>query len=158
MPMIDITVPRGKFTVGEMEHLAAELTDLIIKWEGGTEAPGYDKASWAFAQEADLIAVGGRPRRPEGRHVYRVVFTVPKGSLDDRRRHGLMRDAAAVVIAADGAEPVEDELARVWCLIHEVPDGNWGVGASPMTLRDLAHRFGVTPGSERWDELRFDQR
>ncbi len=158
MPMVDITVPRGKFAKEELENLTAQLTDLIIKWEGGTEAPGYDKASWAFVQEADLVAVGGRPRRPGGRQVYRVVVSVPKGSLDDRRRRCLMRDVAAAVIAADGAEPVEDELARVWCIVHEVPDGNWGVGASPMTLRDLAQRFGVTPGSERWGELRFDQR
>ena len=47
---------------------------------------------------------------------------------------------------------------RVWCIIDEVPDGNWGVGPAPLRLRDLAVRFGVAPGDARWDELRFDQR
>jgi hypothetical protein len=57
--MVDLTVPRGKFSKEELVSLTALLTELIIKWEGGTDAPGYDKASWAFVQEADLIAVGG---------------------------------------------------------------------------------------------------
>jgi hypothetical protein len=70
-----------------------------------------------------------------------------------------MRDVAAAVVAAEGVdEPEEHDLARVWCIIDEVPDGNWGVGSGPMRLRDLAAMFGVVPGSERWDELRFDQR
>jgi phenylpyruvate tautomerase PptA (4-oxalocrotonate tautomerase family) len=158
MPMIDLTVPKSRFSEEELAELTAKLTELIIKWEGGTDAPGYDKASWAFVQEADLIAVGGRRRRPSGRQVYRVIVSVPKGSLDDRRRRGLMRDVATAVIAADGAEPVEDELGRVWCIVNDVPDGNWGVGPGPMRLRDLAKLFGVGPGSDRWDELCFDQR
>lgn len=158
MPMIDLTVPKGAFRPEELQALIGRLTDVVIEWEGGTTAPGYDKASWAFAHEADLVAVGGRPRRPGGRNVYRVVASVPKGSLDDRRREGLIRDVAAAVIEAEGAEPVEHELGRVWCIVDEVPDGNWGVGSRPMRLRDLAQMFEVLPGSARWNELRFDQR
>ena len=59
--------------------MAAELTRLIIHWASGTDRPDYDKASWAFVQELDLIEVGGRPRVPNGRQVYRVVVSVPKG-------------------------------------------------------------------------------
>ena len=62
----------------EQEALAAELTRLIIHWESGTDRPGYDKAAWAFVQEADVIEVGGRPRVPGGRQVYRVVVSVPR--------------------------------------------------------------------------------
>jgi phenylpyruvate tautomerase PptA (4-oxalocrotonate tautomerase family) len=156
--MIDLTVPRRRFSADELEALVATLTQVVIDWESGTEVPGYDKAAWAFVQEADLVAVGGRRRRPDGRQVYRVVATVPKGSLDDRRRRGLMRDVAVAVIKAEGTALDEHELGRVWCIIDEVPDGNWGVGSRPMRLRDLAQYFGVVPGSERWDELVLDQR
>ncbi|MFP4512673.1 MAG: tautomerase family protein [Acidimicrobiales bacterium] len=156
--MIDLTVPKGAFSPDELEVLVKRLTEVVIEWEGGTEAPGYDRAAWAFAHEANLVAVGGRPRRPGGRNVYRVVASVPKGSLDDRRRAGLMRDVSAAVIEAEGAEVLEGELGRVWCIVDEVPDGNWGVGSGPMRLRDLAAMFEVSPGSERWNELRFDQR
>ena len=158
MPMVDLTLPKGQFELAEQEALAAELTRLIMEWESGIDKPGYDKASWAFVQEADVIEVGGRPRRPGGRQVYRVVASVPKGSLDDRRRVGLMDDVARAVIAAEGSEPTVENLMRVWCIIDEVPDGNWGVGPRPMRLRDLAARFGVGPGDERWEELQFDQR
>ena len=138
--------------------MAAELTRLILHWESGTDRPDYDKASWTFVQELDLIEVGGRPRVPDRRQVYRVVVSVPKGSLDDGRRRGLINDVAHAVVAAEGSEPTVDNLMRVWCIIDEVPDGNWGVGPAPMRLRDLAARFGVQPGEKRWDELRFDQR
>jgi len=158
MPMVDLTLPRGRFDSSEQEALAAELSRLIIHWESGTDRPGYDQASWAFVQEADLIAVGGRPRQPGGRQVYRVVVSVPKGSLDDRRRRGLMSDVAHAVIAAEGGRPTEENLMRVWCIVDEVPDGNWGVGAGPLRLRDLAQMFGLAPGDERWAELQFDQR
>ena len=94
-------MPRGQFSEDELESLTAELTEIVIGWEGGSDAPGYDKAAWAFVQESDLVAVGGRPRRPGGRQVYKVVASVPKGSLDDRRRRGLMQDVAATVIRFD---------------------------------------------------------
>ena len=94
MPMIDLTLPKGRLDRTEQEALAAELTRLIIHWESGTDRPGYDKAAWAFVQEADVIEVGGRPRVPGGRQVYRVVVSVPKGSLDDGRRAGLISDVA----------------------------------------------------------------
>ncbi|SOJ55615.1 hypothetical protein MSIMFB_03097 [Mycobacterium simulans] len=158
MPMIDLTLPKGRFDRAQQEALAAELTRLIIHWESGTDRPGYDKASWAFVQELDLIEVGGRPRVPEGRQVYRVVVSVPKGSLDDRRRCGLINDVAHAVVAAEGSEPSPGNLMRVWCIIDEVADGSWGVGSAPMRLRDLAARFGVRPGDARWEELSFDQR
>ena len=158
MPMIDLMLPKGRFDRTEQEALAAELTRLIIHWESGTDRPGYDKAAWAFVHEADVIEVGGRPRVLGGRQVYRVVVSVPKGSLDDGRRAGLISDVAHAVLGAEGTEPTLEDLMRVWCIIDEVPDGNWGVGPAPLRLRDLAARFGVAPGDARWDELRFDQR
>lgn len=158
MPMVDLTLPRGRFDRPEQEALAAELTRLVIHWESGTDRPGYDKAAWTFVQELDLIEVGGRPRVAGGKQIYRVVVTVPKGSLDDRRRQGLMDDISHAVIAAEGSEATLENLMRVWCIVDEVPDGNWGVGPAPLHLRDLAARFGVGPGNERWSELRFDQR
>ena len=69
-----------------------------------------------------------------------------------------MRDVSTAVIKAEGSEPTDENLTRVWCLIDEIPDGNWGVGAAPMRLRDLAQMFGIGPGDERWAELQFDQR
>ncbi len=70
-----------------------------------------------------------------------------------------MNDVGRVVIAAEGHDdPGPEDLMRVWCIVDEVPDGNWGVGPGPMRLRDLAPRFGVHPGDERCSERRLDQR
>lgn len=158
MPTIDVMLPAGRFDPAEKECLAAELTRIVIEWEGGTDTPGYEKAAWTFIQEADLIAVGGRPRGPDSQQVYRVIASVPKGSLDGDRRAGVIHDVAHALLVAEGIDPKAPDLGRVWCIINEVPDGNWGVGSGPLRLRDLAALFGVEPGHPRWDELRFDQR
>lgn len=81
-------------------------------------------------------------------------ITMPQGKFVNEE----LATFTAIVIAADGAEPLEEEPARVWCVVHEVPDCHPGIGASPMTPRGLAERFGVMSGTERWGELRFGQR
>ncbi|MCA1655498.1 MAG: hypothetical protein LC635_03425 [Pseudonocardiaceae bacterium] len=78
-----------------------------------------------------------------------IDLTLPKGRFDRPQQEAL---------AAEGDEPTPENLMRVWCVIDEVADGNWGVGPGPLRLRDLAARFGVRPGDARWEELRFDQR
>jgi hypothetical protein len=145
MPVIDLTLPEGCFERARQEALAAELTQLIIRWAGGTGRPGYDTASWAFVRDAKLAEVGGRPRRPDRRHVYRVVVSVPTGSLDAARRSGLMHDVARAVIAAEGSEPTSQNLMRVRCVVDEIPDGSCGAQSGPLRLRDLAALFGAAP-------------
>lgn len=44
MPMVDLTLPRGRFERGQQEALTAELTRVIVHWESGTDKPGYDRA------------------------------------------------------------------------------------------------------------------
>jgi phenylpyruvate tautomerase PptA (4-oxalocrotonate tautomerase family) len=154
MPVIDLTLPEGCFERAEHEALAAELTRLIIHWAGGSGRPGHDTASWAFVQDAELAEVGGRPRRPDRRQVYRVVVSVPKGSLDAARRSGLMHDVARAVIAAEGSEPTTENLMRVRCAVDEIPDGSWDVGPGPLRLRDLAALFGAARDDQRCDGSR----
>ena len=151
MPVIDITLPEGCFERAGQEALAAELTRLIIRWAGGTGRPGYDTASWAFVRDAELAEVGGRPRRPDRRQVYRVVVSVPTGSLDAARRSWLMHDVARAVIAAEGSEPTTENLMRVRCVVDEIPDGSWGADSGPLRLRDLAALFGGAPDDGRCD-------
>lgn len=158
MPMIDLVVPAGRFTATELESLGAELTRLIIHWESGTNVDGYERAAWTWIHEATQVLVGGKLRQAEARPLYKVIATVPKGSLDDRRRAGLIRDVSEAVVRAEGVSPADEDLHRVWCIVEEVPDGNWGAGGRPMRLRDLAAVFGITPGHSRWVDLQFDQR
>jgi hypothetical protein len=127
MPVIDLTLPGGCFERAGQEALAAELTRLIIHWAGGIGRSGYDTASWALVHDAELAEVGGRLRRPDRRQVYRVVVSVPFGSLDAARRSGLMHDVARAVIAAEGGEPTTENLMRVRCVVDEIPDGSWDV-------------------------------
>jgi phenylpyruvate tautomerase PptA (4-oxalocrotonate tautomerase family) len=156
--MIDLVVPEGRFTETEMEDLGARLTSLIIEWESGTDIAGYEQAAWAWVHEARQVLVAGRRRDETALPLYKVIATVPKGSLDERRRAGLIGDVTDAIISTEGRVPSDRDRQRVWCIIDEVPDGNWGAGGHVVRLRDLAAGFGVTPDHPRWVDLRFDQR
>jgi hypothetical protein len=152
MPVVEITLPEGRFEQAEQEALAAELTRLIIHWAAAADRPRYDAQSWAFVQQSDLAEACGRPRRPDRGHVYRVVVSVPKGSRDAARRSGLMHDLAQAVIAAEGSEPTIENLRRVRCVAVEISDGDWDIGPWPLRLRDLAALFGVGPDDQGPDQ------
>lgn len=142
MPMIDLVAPAGRFTENEIEGLGAKLTRIIIEWESGTDIAGYEQAAWAWVHEARQVLVAGRRREKMALPLYKVIATGPKGSLDERRRR----------VASDR------DRQSVWCVMAEVPDGNWGAGGLSVRLRDLAAGFGITPDHPRWVDLRFDQR
>ena len=49
------------------------------------------------------------------------------------------------------------DVNRVWCIIVDVPDGDWGVAGQVTTLRNLVDRFGATLRPERHAEFEFDE-
>ena len=64
-----------------------------------------------------------------------VEVTVPDGALSDRRKAGLVEEVTGDVLEATGWG---DEAAlRVWVLIREVPDGNWGAGKQIIRFEQL---------------------
>lgn len=156
MPLVDLTVPRGALDPSSAAALLRELMTILLRWEGAP--PNSDvvrRISWSYLHEVDHVLVGGSsPPRPP----YRIDVTVPAGILDRRAKAGVVRDMTAAVV---GAERSDDPHAafRVWCLIHDVPDGNWGADgriyrradsvrlvdtpASRVTERAQARRWGA---------------
>ena len=64
-----------------------------------------------------------------------VDITVPSGALSDRRKAGLVEDVTKAVLEATGWG--DGAGVRVWTLIHEVPDGNWGAGGQVVRFDQL---------------------
>jgi hypothetical protein len=47
------------------------------------------------------------------------------------------------VLEAEGSPNEPAQAARVWCHIHELPDGNWGAVGRIWRLHEIAEFAGI---------------
>lgn len=137
MPMIDLTVPRGTLSDEAMTELMATLTRTLLKWEGA--APGNKAAesiAWTFLHEPTLVTVAGQPAQQPR---YRVVVGVPQATLDDDAKQGLVAEVTEQVLRAEkeGRDPGPTDAFRVWVIVNEIADGNWGGAGRIFRLPDI---------------------
>jgi len=64
-----------------------------------------------------------------------VDATVPAGALSERRKGGLVDEFSKLI--RDAAGLTEADGVRVWVLIHEVPEGNWGAAGQVVRFEQL---------------------
>jgi phenylpyruvate tautomerase PptA (4-oxalocrotonate tautomerase family) len=148
MPLIDFTLPVGAIEGERRQELIKTLGDLMLKWEGAPDTEFFQSVMWVNVHElpaADANAAGV-PVGDEPRFVVRL--TVPEGALSDRRKEGVVKEMTDAVLQAAGLG--EDAALRVWVLIDEVKDGNWGAGGNVVRfaqLREIAkqEREAATP-------------
>ncbi|MBT2226639.1 hypothetical protein [Nonomuraea sp. NEAU-A123] len=137
MPMIDLTMPSGTLTDHAKAELMATLTRTLLKWEGAK--PGNKAAesiAWTFLHEPTLVTVAGRPTQQPR---YRVVVGVPQATLDDDAKAGLIAEVTEQVLRAElnGRDPAPEDGFRVWVIINEIIDGNWGGSGRVFRLADI---------------------
>jgi phenylpyruvate tautomerase PptA (4-oxalocrotonate tautomerase family) len=145
MPMIDLTLPRGALSEGAKAELMATLTRTLLSWEGAR--PGNKAAesiAWTFVHEPTLVTVAGEvPQLPR----YRVVVGVPQGTLGDDAKAGLVAELTEQVLRAElnGRQPAPEDSGRVWVIVNEITDGNWGGAGRIVRLRDILAFAGAHP-------------
>jgi phenylpyruvate tautomerase PptA (4-oxalocrotonate tautomerase family) len=134
MPMIELTFPRGAIAPEAREELLEELATKLLAAEQAPDTEFFRSITWVYANEIDPadLAVGGRPG---GEPRFRVRVTVPDGALSDRRKGVLVDSVTQAVLRAAGLGAGEG--LRVWTLIHEVPDGNWGAAGQQVRYQQL---------------------
>jgi 4-oxalocrotonate tautomerase family enzyme len=134
MPLIDLTYPAGTFTDESRTALVDELTTVLLRAERAPDTAFFRSIAWVHVHELPdgcVLSAG----RPVAEPTFRVQVTIPEGALSDRRKQEFVSEATRVVSEAAGLD-AEDGL-RVWVLIHEVPDGNWGAGGQIVRYADL---------------------
>jgi phenylpyruvate tautomerase PptA (4-oxalocrotonate tautomerase family) len=144
MPMLELFAPAGALAEGDGDQLMGELTRTLLRWEGAPESPQALELSWAYLHETrpERTYHRGAPIESNAPH-FRLMVTVPQGALDDERKAGLVAEATEQIRRASGyADP--SAAARVWVIVTEVTDGNWGGAGRIWRLRDIA-RFVKTP-------------
>lgn len=143
MPMIDLTYPEGALGADARAEAVEKLTAALLRHEGATDNEQTRAMSWTVVHElpAGALNVGGTPvERP----VYRVLVTVPEGTLlqgpgpvGTNSRRNLVREVTEVLLAAEGTEYSEAEAGRVYCLVREVSDGYWGGMGTTFRMEDI---------------------
>lgn len=134
MPLIDLVYPAGTFTPDARTALVDELTTVLLRAERAPDTAFFRSIAWVHVHElpeGTVLAAG----RPVAEPTFRVQVTIPEGALSDRRKQELVAEATRVVLAAAGLG--EADAVRVWVLINEVPDGNWGAGGRIVSYADL---------------------
>jgi phenylpyruvate tautomerase PptA (4-oxalocrotonate tautomerase family) len=140
--MIELTLPEGALPQPALSALVERLTRTVLETEGMADNELVASTIWTFVDErpAHAINVAGRPAEQPR---YRVSITVAEGSLDDERKAALVAEVTSHVLAAEGRENDPRHAARVWCHIHELPDGNWGAVGKIWRLSDIEEFAGI---------------
>jgi phenylpyruvate tautomerase PptA (4-oxalocrotonate tautomerase family) len=134
MPMLELTYPKGAIPSDAREDLLEELATKMLEAEKAPDTEFFRSITWVYANEIDPenLAVGGRPG---GEPRFRVQVTVPDGALSDRRKGILVDSFNQAILRAAGLD--ESEGIRVWTVINEVPDGNWGAAGQQVRYQQL---------------------
>jgi phenylpyruvate tautomerase PptA (4-oxalocrotonate tautomerase family) len=134
MPMIDFTFVSGSLEPEARETLLEELSTILLRAERAPDTEFFRSITWTYGHEvpAEALAVGGRPG---GEPRFRVEVTIPEGALSDRRKSELVQGMTEAVLR--GAGLGDDAALRVWVLIREMSDGNWGAAGQVIRFAEL---------------------
>ena len=133
MPKLDLTITAGTLSDDDKGALARELGATLLRWEGAPDTEFFRSITWAHVHELPA----GQIQTPDGEAEPHAVVevTIPSGALSDRRKAGLVEDANKLMLEATGWGP--EAGIRIWTLIHEVPDGNWGAAGQVVRFEQL---------------------
>ena len=127
-------IRRARSTAEAREELLETLATKLLEAEKAPDTDFFRSITWIYANEIEpeTLAVGGRPG---GEPRFRVQVTVPDGALSDRRKGILVDSFNRAVLDAAGLP--ESEGLRVWTIIREVTDGNWGAAGQAIRYKQL---------------------
>ncbi|WOC14030.1 tautomerase family protein [Gordonia sp. MP11Mi] len=132
MPMITLTVPEGVFPEGARTRLQKTLLATLLAWEGAPDSALFRSLSWCHIHE---VPVGFFVNAEDDAPRFRLDVTVPEGAMSDRRKAGLVAQVTADIAAT--AEIDEANLQQIWVLVHEQPEGTWGVAGHIVRFAEL---------------------
>ncbi len=157
MPTIVITYPQGSIPEHQQTPLLAAATQALVRWEGLKDPhdPQSGATVWTYLRpiEQGLYAVNGQPANAGPQARFLIDVTVPEGIVTGERKQGLIAELTQIVLSAAEAPSDPRQAGRVYCLIHEIANGNWGYVGRSVTLRDMLAAAGVVPDSERYAEI-----
>jgi phenylpyruvate tautomerase PptA (4-oxalocrotonate tautomerase family) len=133
MPKLELTIPTEVLSQESKSELLRKLGATLLHWEGAPDTEFFRSITWTHLHELPAEAI----QTPDGTAEPHAVLdiTIPAGALSERRKAGIVEDATKLVLGATGWGT--EAGVRVWVLIHEVPDGNWGAAGQVVRFEQL---------------------
>jgi phenylpyruvate tautomerase PptA (4-oxalocrotonate tautomerase family) len=130
MPMIDVYAATGTFS--DKHKLAKDLAAAMMRWEQVPQISLFLDNTAAFIH--DLAADAFANAAGDSDYV-RVQILTPVGVLDRDKQLGVVKEMTEIVVAASGDPSLTE---RTWVLIHESPEGGWGMDGYAYTTAEIA--------------------
>jgi phenylpyruvate tautomerase PptA (4-oxalocrotonate tautomerase family) len=133
MPKLELTIPAESLSDEAQGELARELGAALLRWEGAPDTEFFRSITWAHVHSLPAASM----QTPDGVADPHAVIevSVPDGALSERRKTGLIEETTRLVLEATGWGP--EAGLRVWTLIRDVPEGNWGAGGQVVRFQQL---------------------
>src|SRR5262245_29747680 len=133
MPKLDLTITADTLSDESKQELARELGATLLRWEGAPDTEFFRSITWAHVHALPAESM----QTPDGIADPHAVIevSVPEGALSENRKAGLVEETTRVVLDATGWDPKTSW--RVWTLIRDVPEGNWGAGGEVVHFQQL---------------------
>ncbi|MBJ7331373.1 MAG: tautomerase family protein [Solirubrobacteraceae bacterium] len=134
MPTFSLTYPEGALSPEARTQVVEDLTTALLRAERAPDTQFFRDVTWAYVHElpAGAVLTAGKPVTEP---IFKVDVTTPAGALSDRRREEFVAEATRVISEAAGLG--EQDLLRVWVLMHEVAEGSWGAGGQVIRFEQL---------------------
>jgi phenylpyruvate tautomerase PptA (4-oxalocrotonate tautomerase family) len=133
MPKLELTIPAESLSGEAQEELARDLGAALLRWEGAPDTEFFRSITWAHVHALPASSM----QTPDGvadPHAV-IEISVPDGALSERRKAGLVEETTKLVLETTGWDP--EASWRVWTLIRDVPEGNWGAGGQIVHFQQL---------------------
>ena len=133
MPKLELTIPAESLSEDARGELARDLGATLLRWEGAPDTEFFRSITWAHVHALPASSM----QTPDGvadPHAV-IEISVPAGALSERRKAGLVEDTTKLVLDATGWDP--EASWRIWTLIRDVPEGNWGAGGQVVHFEQL---------------------
>lgn len=137
MPHIQISLPPARFSAEDKRTLGARLTSAVLEAEGLPENETTRALTWVAIDEAQPASwsVAAEPVEQRAELHAFVRVTTFASLLDPDRRAAILEAVNTAIVDVAGGDPLGG--LGIWVVIHEIPDGSWGVAGHPIGIREL---------------------
>jgi phenylpyruvate tautomerase PptA (4-oxalocrotonate tautomerase family) len=133
MPRLDLTITADVLGEDEKQQLMRDLGAALLRAEGAPDTAFFRSITWAHLHELPAEAIQ-TPDGPAEPHAV-IDVSVPDGALNEKRKASLVKEATEIILDATGWGP--EAGVRVWTLVRDVPEGNWGAAGQIVHFEQL---------------------
>lgn len=136
MPLIYVNCPENTFSAAAKDALAEELTSIALATERLPDTPFVRSTVWIYIHEYPAATVyhGGKPA---GTKVISLEVNAFQGGHDISSKKELIERFTEAIRQRTGLGATD--LVPVYILFRDVPESDWGVFGTTITLNDLHH-------------------